>query len=142
MPLFRIRTFSTLLILAVITGCATVDAERASDDILTDSTQYYVEKLDADERGIERVIADELNALGLDAAYGTDVSATDDIDVLVTYQDRWNWDVTMYMRRLDIQFREPGTRQLLTEGTATRSSLTRAEPAVIARELLEEMTGR
>lgn len=89
MPMLRVRTFSVLLILAVMTGCATVDAERATDDILTDSTRFYVEKLDADERGMERVIADELNALGLHSTYGTDVANGDDIDVLVTYQDRW-----------------------------------------------------
>ncbi len=144
-PLMRftlVRLALALAALAMLAGCATLDVDSGDPERLAAAERFYVEKLPADERGIEHVVAQELRAMNYDATSGPRRDALDNVDVLVTYQDRWAWDITMYMRRLDIQFRDPETREAWATGTAERGSLNRKQPGEFAREILEPMTGQ
>ena len=140
MKLFRNALISAVVVLGV--GCASLDADRVPAEFATGSEVFHVKKFGPDERRIDRVIADELSAMGLRASYGVDVPEAEEFDVLVTYSDRWQWDMTMYMRELNIQFREPGNRRMVARGRSQRDSLTRLPPDEMAREILHEMLGR
>ncbi|HSP00818.1 MAG TPA: hypothetical protein VLN90_05075 [Thioalkalivibrio sp.] len=122
-----------------LVGCASLDVERAPGRSVDTAQSFYVEKLPADGRGIEQVIADQLNLMGYSARSGTPGQNGNGADVLVTYQDRWYWDITMYMRQLDVQFRDPLTLEAWVSGSSRRDSLTRKAPPGMAREVLEEM---
>lgn len=122
-----------------LVGCASLDVERVPGRSVDTAQSFYVEKLPADGRGIERVIADQLNLMGYRAGSGPAREHDEGTDVLVTYQDRWAWDITMYMRQLDIQFRDPQTLQAWVSASSRRDSLTRKAPPEMAREVLEEM---
>jgi hypothetical protein len=73
----------------------------------------------ADERGLDRKIASSLNARGLDAVTGEPGSA----DYIVSYIDRWYWDMRMYLIDLRIDVREAETNILLATARSYQTSL-------------------
>ncbi len=99
---------------------------------------YYVEQLPQDGRGINERIVDCLRERGLKAATGEAGQAPENTDVVVTYQDRWMWDMTMYMIRLNIQMKTPGG-DLLASGESYRTSAIRKPPTYMINETLNEI---
>jgi hypothetical protein len=100
---------------------------------------FYVQKLPADERGIERLIADRLTQMGFRAVGGPGETPSSPVDAIVTYQDKWMWDITMYMIELSIQLRDPQNRSVLATGHSMRTSLVRKSPEGMVEEVLTEI---
>lgn len=90
----------------------------------------------ADERGTDRVIANALTKLGFEASIALDGSTRKDIDALVTYRARWDWDLTPYLIELTIFIREPQGGALLAVGNSFHTSLTRKPADEMAMEVL------
>ncbi len=101
--------------------------------------KYYVVHLPADTRGVNQMIADELNSRGFSTTTGEAVNVPADVDAVVTYQDKWMWDITMYMIQLDIQFRKPVTDIPMATGSSMRTSLVRKSPANMIKEVLDQI---
>jgi hypothetical protein len=74
--------------------------------------------------------------LGFEASTGADGAEPKDVDAIVTYEDRWRWDITMYMIELKVSVREPRTDNLLAVGNSYHTSLTRLSPEEMAAEVL------
>lgn len=137
---WAVRTASLVcaLALAALQGCA-VNRESAStspDVDLSHLKKFYVVKFAPDQRGVNMLIANELNKLGFEASTGLDVDTPKDVDAVVTYEDKWMWDMTMYMIGLTIYMREPGTNRLLAVGHSYHTSLTRKSPPEMVAEVL------
>jgi hypothetical protein len=133
-----------LLTLAVLQGCA-INRESASistDVDLSHLKRFYVVKFAPDQRGINFVIATQLNQLGFQASTGLETSMPKDVDAIVTYLDKWQWDITMYMIELKIFIREPQTDALLAVGNSMHTSLSRQTPEEMAAEVLANMFHR
>ena len=98
----------TLVIPAAIlmSSCASISTTKAPSASLTNLNTFYVQKLPADERGIERVISDQLNLLGYKSTYGKMATPSNPVDAIVTYRDKWMWDLTMYMLQLNLEIRD------------------------------------
>ena len=77
--------------------------------------------------------------MGFRAIYGADETPPAPVDAIVTYQDKWRWDLSMYMLQLDIQIRDPQTRMLLANGQTMRTSLIRKTPEGMVEEVLTEV---
>ena len=60
-------------------------------------------------------------------------------DAVVTYQDKWMWDITMYMLELTITFRDPSSNYPLAVGNSMHTSLTRKSPEEMVDEVLTNM---
>lgn len=99
----------------------------------------YVIKLPADNRGINIVIAEQLKAMGYAATTGIETEIPDGVDATIAYEDRWMWDITMYMLKLDVELRDPKTGALLAEAESYRPSLQRASPQEMAKEVLQSI---
>lgn len=127
------------LLLLVLSGCATMSASRSPGADLTKIKSIYVVKLAADGRGINSVIANQASLMGYQATTGLEMDVPQNVDATLTYQDRWMWDITMYMLRLNIQIRDPKTGFLLAEGESYRPSLERRSPDEMAKEVLESI---
>jgi len=134
-----IQTALLAVILLLITGCATMEASKAPGVDLTRLKTFYVQKLPADQREIETIISDQLNAMGYRSTYGISDKPPAEVDAIVTYQDRWMWDITMYMLQLNIQLRDPKTGMILASGQSLRPSLQRKSPQEMAAEVLNEI---
>jgi len=134
----RVRFFICVVVLAALQGCATSrESASVSPDIdLSRLKTFHVVRFAPDGRGIDRVIAAELRKLGFQASTGADDAAPKKVDAIVTYQDKWQWDLTMYMIELSVFVREPGTDDLLAVGKSFHTSLNRKTPEEMAAEVL------
>jgi hypothetical protein len=136
----QILLFAIFVSILLSTGCSsTLQAKKTPGTDLSVLKSFYVQKLPADERGIERLIADRLTQMGFRATSGPGDTPTAPVDALVTYQDKWMWDITMYMIELSIQLRDPQNRSVLATGHSMRTSLIRKSPEGMVEEVLTEM---
>lgn len=129
------------LVLASATGCAVnrTSATVNPDLDLNKVKRFYVVKNDTDSRGTDKLIADRLTKLGYTATNGPQQPAPYNADVVVTYTDKWMWDITMYMLELSINFRTPDTGFPLATGNSLHTSLTRKSPEEMVEEVLTSM---
>ena len=92
-----------LIFTVTLSACATSNFAQAPDADLHKLKTFYVVHLPVDKHGIEKLISDRLTALGYESAYGDAQTPPSRVDAIITYQDHWMWDITMYMIKLDIQ---------------------------------------
>jgi hypothetical protein len=132
-----LRLAAAAVLLAAMTGCAvnkataTVDASARLDTLKT----LHVKTYDKDEHSTEKLVADNLRARGYQVTEGGQAPAG--TDALVTYVDKWFWDMTMYMLELTVQIRDPKTDYPLATGYSMHTSLTRKSP----KEMVDEVIG-
>ncbi len=139
----RIPLIATCLVLAcllLMSGCATdLTSTVAPGTDLEAVKTAFVERLPADDRGVEKLIAEELARMGIQAASGDAMPADQDYDILVTYRDKWMWDITMYMIELRVQILKPDTRFVMASGYTFRTSLARKSPEEMVTEVMGEI---
>ena len=127
---------AALLLAVLTTGCAvnkataTVDPSARLDTIRSVHVKPYAN----DERGTDKVIVDNLRARGYQVSTGNEPAGS--VDALVTYVDKWFWDITMYMLELTIQIRDPKTDYPIATGYSMHTSLTRKSPPDMVDEVL------
>ena len=102
----------------------------------------YVKKLPADNRGVEFLIAEKLRTKGVAATAGDGAVVPGGVDAVVTYVDRWMWDITMYMLELTITIRDPRTDFPLATGNSFHTSLTRLSPNEMVSEVIDNIYGK
>jgi hypothetical protein len=132
--------FCLLVIIPLWTvGCSVTRATATVDPTadLAGIKTIYVKKLAADERGIDLLIANKLESMGY--RVNTGIEPSDDADVLVTYADKWMWDLTMYMIELTVTLRDPKTDFPLASGNSYRTSLARKSPEEMVDEVIDNI---
>ena len=93
-----------------------------------------------DERRIDRMIGEELVQAGFRATVGPEsADVPEGADLVVTYEDHWQWDMSMYLITLRIDFRDPQTQELLASGQSFRTSLDRKPPEFMVDEIITSM---
>lgn len=123
----------------LVAACANMKADKAPGADLSRLHSYYVQKLSADTRGVEKLISDRLNTMGYQSTWGVVETPPQPVDAIVTYQDKWMWDITMYMLRLDIQVRDGASRNILASAQSYRPSLQRKSPDGMVEEVLNQI---
>ncbi len=137
------RFLQTIAILAVtavvLSGCA---VNRATGNVdpsvdLPALKTMYVRRIPADE-GIHVLIADKLRTKGVVVSTGVE-PPPDNVDAVITYIDKWFWDITMYMLELTIVIRDPKTDFPLATGNSYHTSLTRLSPQEMVNEVIDNI---
>lgn len=127
-----------LVLVSSLTGCAvnraTATAEPNAN--LAAIKTMHVTTLATDSRGTNQLIADNLSKRGYSVTTGPDKPQSS-VDAIVTYADKWMWDITMYMLELTVNFRDPKTDFPLATGNSLHTSLTRKSP----EEMVDEVVG-
>ena len=127
-------------VILMFAACASnLEAKKMPGADLSTLKTIYVQKLAADERGIDLLIANQLTRMGFIAANGASELPSSPVDAIVTYQDKWMWDITMYMLQLSVQIRDGQTRMVLATGQAMHTSLVRKSPEEMVEEVLTEI---
>jgi hypothetical protein len=127
------------VVISLSSGCsvnratATLDPTADLDSIET----IYVTKFAPDGRGINLLIADKLKTMGYSVETG--IAAPEDVDVVVTYKDKWMWDITMYMLELTVTLRDPKTNFPLASGNSFHTSLSRKSPEEMVDEVINNI---
>jgi hypothetical protein len=133
-----IRVLAVLLFTTILSGCAVnkMDAQIFPDQDLSKINSFYVVKLDADERGVNELISSKLSAIGKQASTGSAANAPAKVDALVTYTDKWMWDITMYMLELTVVIQDPTDKFPIAKGYSMHTSLTRLSPEKMVDEVI------
>jgi hypothetical protein len=77
--------------------------------------------------------------MGMQATAGEAGRTPADVDAIVTYQDKWTWDITMYMIELNVQIRKPKSEITIASGHSLRTSLARKSPPEMVEEVLTDI---
>jgi hypothetical protein len=99
----------------------------------------YVQHLLTDGRGIDELIARELRQRGYEASAGPVQLMPRDTEVIVVYLDRWTYDFTEYLIRIDLQVRTNRTDKLIAEGYYNRPSVTGNSPVEMIDHVLDKL---
>ena len=120
--------FSFLLICLAASGCINrATATLAPGANITGLKSFYVVHQPRDKENLNQVIADNLTLRGLNATGGPELPSYT-TDAIITYVDKWMWDITLYLLELTVTVREPARGQLLAVGNSYHTSLTRYHP--------------
>jgi uncharacterized lipoprotein YajG len=132
------RALFTLLLVTILSGCAVnkMDAQVFPDQDLGKVNSFYVVKHDADERNVNELIVKKLSSLGKQVSTGTSAEAPAQVDALVTYTDKWMWDITMYMIELTIVIQDSKDKFPIAKGYSMHTSLTRLSPEKMVDEVI------
>ena len=134
------KPFSTVvavvLLAASVSGCANRATAKVDPSAnLSALKTWHVVKIPEETAGVSDLIADNLRKRGYTVTTSTEKIT--DVDALVTYVDRWMWDITMYMIELTVTVRDGKTEFPLAVGNSMHTSLTRKSPP----EMVDEVMG-
>jgi hypothetical protein len=131
---------TSILVLGLTSGCVSkLHSDIAPGANLTALKKIHVVHLPADERRVDRLIADRLALMGREATCGEKSEMPADTQAIITYQDKWMWDITMYMIELNVQVRNPKSEIALATGHSLRTSLARKSPPAMVEEVLTDL---
>ena len=80
------------------------------------------------------LIADALGKFNYKASASD--KCPDNVDAILTYRDKWMWDMTTYMISISMKLNDPNTGFPLAFGQALHTSLTRQTPQETINEVL------
>lgn len=138
----RMRSILFIVVLTtVFSGCAihSSQAKLVPNANSIVKKNFYVIHSNGDKRNLHEQIADILVQKGFNATSGKKEDIPSIVDVLVTYEDRWMWDLSNYLIQLDIQFRNAKNEYPFVVGETIRTSLIRKNPSAMAEETINQM---
>ena len=116
---------------AVNRATATVDPSANLDKLRV----VQVRKLEGEDGTLQKLIAGNLRKRGFEVT--EEAKPPEPVDAVVTYVDKWMWDITMYLVELTVTIREPKSDYPLATGNSLHTSLTRLSPP----EMVDEVVG-
>lgn len=126
------------LSLALLSGCANRASAKVDPSAnLGAMKTIHVVKIPEETAGINTLIADDLRSRGYTVSTSTE--KVSNADAIVTYVDKWMWDITMYLLELTVTIREPQTEFPLATGNSLHGSLTRLSPPEMVNEVMNNI---
>jgi hypothetical protein len=122
----------------VASGCvnkAVINVHHGSD--LSNIKSIHVAKFPPDNRGIDKIIANKLVEMGYHAS--TEEAPLADVDAVITYEDKWMWDITLYMIQLKVTVRDKDGGFPVATSNSMHGSLTRKSPEEMVDEVLKTL---
>lgn len=115
------RITLVLVASACLAACTatTLDGMRLAD-AHPRTAVFFVRRHTADTRNLDKIIAERLSARGINA---TTTAPDAGYDFLVTYIDRWYWDMRMYLIDMRIDVRDGNSNVLVATGRSFQTSL-------------------
>ncbi len=127
-----------LVALASTTGCAVNRAEATlmADADLSHVKTIYVVHSDESKHPVDKDLQAAFEKRGYVVTTGPAQKPPYAQDAVVTYVDKWMWDLTMYEIELTATVRSPANEFPLATGHSMHTSLTRKSPAEMADEVV------
>src|SRR5688500_9432718 len=118
-------------------GCSNSATATLSPGVdLSTVKSYYVVHQPKDTRNLHLLVRDRIVKEGLTATAGPESQkAAHQVNSIVTYVDRWMWDITLYLLELTVTFRDTNEFPLAV-GKSYHSSLTRLSPEEMVEEVI------
>lgn len=138
------KLFQLIAILGAVavmtSGCAVNRATGSVDPSVNLSAlkTMYVKKIPEDKGATNELIAEKLRTKGVTVTTG-EAAPPSNVDAIVTYVDKWMWDITMYMLELTIVIRDPKNDFPMATGNSFHTSLTRLSPKEMVNEVVDNI---
>jgi hypothetical protein len=137
------KWFAALMVAAscalLVASCASYQAQAEPGRDLHAYRRYWVKSNFDDNHALDRVIASALRARGLAAEAGHRTMMPADIEVIVTFSDRWAWDFKNHLTALEITLLDAKTEAAIAIAVyAGPASLNTPISEVVAR-LVEKL---
>ncbi len=134
-----IAALATAAVLLSTGGCAVNRATAQADPSLRWDTvkSLHVKQLEGEDGTTRKLIVEKFTASGFKVTSDPEPMATP--DAIVTYRDKWMWDLTMYMLELTITLHDPASNVALATGNSYHTSLTRKSPKEMVDEVVENI---
>jgi hypothetical protein len=124
----------------LIASCSSaLKIDPVSSEYRSSKLIYFVEHHGQDKRHLDQTIASELQKIGLNASSGYKSDRPAKFDILVVYEDRWQWDMTNYLIHMRIDLRSPTTNVLLGTGSSYQTSLARKPEDEVIKNIISGM---
>jgi hypothetical protein len=137
------RPFLLLVCAALaFAGCSTVQTQKNRGTDLTRHRRVWVESRLNDSNSLDARIVNELKSLGYEAATGPLTMMPEDMELVVTYDARWEWDFRYYLIELTIAVRPAATSEVVARAHYFHPGITRKAPEAMIHELLEPLFHR
>lgn len=121
--------------LVCLCGCVNQVTKQITPTVdLTKIKNICVEKFAPDGRELNLLIVAALKGFNYNAS--TADKCPDNVDAVLTYRDKWRWDLSMYMLSISMRLSDPNTGFPLAFGQALHTSLTRQSPKDTINEVL------
>jgi hypothetical protein len=127
---------SALIAALLLTACSTLVTHKNPKGDLRNYRHFYVEARLGDDHGLDEIIVRELQRMGYNASSGPLTMKPDDVDALIFYQDRWEWDFKTYMIEFNLIVRDARKDLVLATGNSGHRSVLPKTPADMIREVL------
>lgn len=133
------KLMSVVLVLGLLcsaAGCANRATASLSPGVnLGKIKNFYVVRVPEDEN-THALIKANLEKRGYSVTTGPEMQPPYKQDAVLTYVDKWMWDITMYMLELTITVRDPISNYPMAVGNSLHASLTRKSPEEMVDEVL------
>jgi len=127
------------LLLPWLGGCSELTTRVATSVDLSRFEKIYVEHRLTDGRGVDQAIVSGLRHLGYDATFGPPIMMPRETDLVIRYEDEWNFDLTTYMISISIEVRGAKQDKLLAEAHYYRPSITGDKPSDLIDRILAKL---
>ncbi len=111
-----------VVMIVLASGCATHSNVVVNPGSSVVAKSAYVVLHGDNSSDMDAYIQRELMAHGLVVKAGPEANQPD-ADIVVRYSDEWKWDMTMYLRSLDVQVYSVSTGTLIASGSWKNSAL-------------------
>ena len=132
-----VQGFAILLVAFAISGCAVnrQSAQITPGASVSNLKSLYVGKHAGDDHDVAGLIVTELTSRGFAVTTGPEGANPGNVDAVVTYQDKWFWDITLYLLELTETVRNPTSNFPIAVGNSFHTSLTRKSPEQMVKEV-------
>ena len=118
------KTILAMLVLGLLAmACAGSSANPLMGAALEPSVVYFVENHGEDHRNLEQIIADVIEMRGIKVSSGAPGQRPANATFVVTYEDRWSWDMRTYLRDIRIEVRNVKTGTIVADAHSYQGSL-------------------
>ena len=144
--MFVKRLFAFVVAALLVTfagGCVhDVTLTRAPDSNLNTIKKVHV-VLNPDDMGwaTPPYIKSAMESRGYTATVGFATEAPKDADALLVPNEKWMWDITMYLLSADLTMKDAKTGKILAAAHVQSSSFGRKSPEIVANEMVGEIFG-
>ena len=127
-----------LMALLFVSGCSNVATATLSPGAdIGRLKMFYVVHQPKDTRDLQNLIRDRIVKEGFTATAGPELPQSSyKADSVVTYVDRWVWDITLYLLELTVTLRDASNGFPLAVGNSYHTSLTRKSPEAMVDEVM------
>ena len=120
----RKRTILIVALASLISmACASVSVDPLTAAARGPSAAFFVANHGSDSRGLERIIAEEIRVRGFQVTSGASAKHPASANFIVTYVDRWGWDMRTYLLEIKIEVRDTKTDLIVGSSRLYQDSL-------------------